>query len=299
MLLVVLSLAAGGSTSLTAGCGRPEPPAGLPGGGRIAFSFDRNVRVDRDILVLDDDHKEPWALASGGGTNEAPAWAPEGRMVLFNRNVDGLKAIFSWEDGGEIERVCAAPYVDMAPSWSPDGRRFAVMSLRDDNWEIYTIRADGRDDIQLTEDEAEDQWPTWSPDGNSIAFVSNRDGTSDLWALDVETQEVRRLTSDRFVDRRPAWSPDGSRIAWSSDRDGKPAIFVMDTKGKNVRRLTSPEHESLDPAWSPDGGHLVYVGSQDGYRELYVIDAEGKTQPLRVTRLRGSLHTPAWGRRPG
>ena len=129
--LLLVSLA-GGSTSLTAGCGSPEPPAGLPGGGRIAFAFDRNVLLDRDILVVEDDRKEPWALTSGGGTNEAPAWSPEGRTVLFNRNVDGLKAIFSWEDDGEIERVCSAPYVDMAPSWSPDGRRFAVMSMRDD-----------------------------------------------------------------------------------------------------------------------------------------------------------------------
>jgi tol-pal system beta propeller repeat protein TolB len=296
-LLAAVLAVAGGSTS--AGCGRREPPPGLPGGGRIAFVLDRNVLVDRDILVLDDPNKEPWELTAGGGTNEAPGWSPEGRTLLFNRNVDGLKAIFVWEEGGGIERLCSAPYVDMAPSWAPDGRRFAVMSLRDDNWEIYSMRADGTGGVQLTEDDGEDKWPAWSPDGASIAFVSTREGSSDLWALDVESLEVRRLTSDRFTDHRPSWSPDGSRIAWSSERDGKAAVFVMDASGKNVRRLTSPEHDSLEPAWSPDGAHLVYVGSQDGYRELYVIDAEGRTAPRRVTRLRGTIHTPAWGRRPG
>ena len=284
--------------ALAAGC-RPSdaPPPGLPGGGRVAFVVDRLTRVDRDIFVLEDPAQAPWALASGGGTNEAPAWSPEGRALLFSRNVDGLKGMFLWEEGREIERVSSAPYVDMAPSWSPDGRHVAVMSLRDENWEIYVLRADGSGEgVRLTENDADDQWPAWSPAGDRIAFVSDRDGDPDLWWTDPEGKKVERLTTDRFADGRPAWSPDGRRIAWSSERDGKAAVFVMDHDGRNVRRLTSREHEAVDPAWSPDGRHLVFVGTRDGFRELYLVASDGSGE-RRLTELRGNARQPAWGRR--
>jgi len=41
--------------------------------------------------------------------------------------------------------------------------------------EIYVMDADGSDQTQLTDNDANDAYPSWSPDGEKIAFTSIRD----------------------------------------------------------------------------------------------------------------------------
>lgn len=110
---------------LATGCGRTSTPPLPPLGGRLAFTVDGAQGLDREIWLLE--KGELRALTAGGGTNEAPAWTPEGRLLMFSRNVDGLKAIYTWEEVKGLERYGSTPFVDMAPSWSPDGRRMAYM----------------------------------------------------------------------------------------------------------------------------------------------------------------------------
>ena len=66
-----------------------------------------------------------------------------------------------------------------SPSWSPDGRRIAFASTRDDpdpndNFiysKIYVMNADGSGQTRLTYTSPFDYAPSWSPDGRRIAFI--------------------------------------------------------------------------------------------------------------------------------
>jgi Tol biopolymer transport system component len=56
--------------------------------------------------------------------------------------------------------------------------------------EIYVMDADGSDQTQLTDNDANDAYPSWSPDGEKIAFtnlrgvyVMNADDGSDVTRL--------------------------------------------------------------------------------------------------------------------
>src|SRR5258705_1559968 len=109
---------------------------------------------------------------------------------------------------------------------APNSERILFQSDRDGNWEIYAMRNDGSDQVNLSRHFADDTQPSLSPDGRRIAFVSNRDGNSEIYVMNTDGAGVRRLTNNPAEDVYPAWSRD-SRIAFTSNRSGNDEIYVM------------------------------------------------------------------------
>ena len=65
-------------------------------------------------------------------------------------------------DGGEVFRLTNSNG-DARPAWSPDGKRIAFESYRDGNREIYEMNSDGSNQINITNNTADDMDPAWSP----------------------------------------------------------------------------------------------------------------------------------------
>ena len=69
------------------------------------------------------------------------------------------------EDGKNVVQLTNHPRVDSIPAWSPDGRRIAFSSLRDEppnthgNSEIYIMDADGGNPMRLTQEPQIDTLP--------------------------------------------------------------------------------------------------------------------------------------------
>src|SRR5918992_951085 len=114
----------------------------------------------------------------------------------------------------------------------PNGQ-IAFVSLRDGNDEIYVMTADGSDQTNLSNNDADDFNPSWSPDGEKIAFSSFRDETEEsdneeIYVMNADGSGQTRLTDDPALDRFASWSPDGEKIAFTSDREnGIDEIYVM------------------------------------------------------------------------
>jgi TolB protein len=171
--------------------------------------------------------------------------------------------------------------------------KIAFMSTRDFNPEIYTMDADGSNQINLTNNPASDQQPAWSPDGSQIAFTSSRDGNSEIYVMDADGSNVVRLTNNPAVDIEPAWSPDSSQIAFTSIRDGDFEIYVMDADGSNVVRLTNNPDTDAAPEWSPDSSQIAFISIRDGDFEIYVMDADGSNQ-INLTNNPAFDGAPEW-----
>jgi Tol biopolymer transport system component len=87
--------------------------------------------------------------------------------------------------------------VNGSPTWSPDGRRIAFDSNRQGNYEIYTMKTDGSDQLRLTRSPADDGPTSWSPNGQTIAFDSGRNGNYAIYEMNTDGSDQRLLTASR------------------------------------------------------------------------------------------------------
>jgi len=108
------------------------------------------------------------------------------------------------------------------PQLSPDGEWVAytvkgVDSAADKYVEnLWMVRWDGEEEIQLTRGLDSANTPRWSPDGRSLAFLSPRGeeaAGAQLWIFDRRGGEARQLTRLRGEIADFAWSPDSTRLA--------------------------------------------------------------------------------------
>ena len=78
---------------------------------------------------------------------------------------EGRTELWLYPMGGGKARRLTAGDKDSEPHWSPDGRWIAFQSNRSGTWQIYRMRVDGTDLLQLTFD-GENKDPDWSKKGD-------------------------------------------------------------------------------------------------------------------------------------
>jgi len=174
-------------------------PSWSPDGYRIVFDSTRHGDRRSRIYILDDVSKrtEGYVLRSAGGDTfgRDPRWLPDGRIVY--KGCDywavgancGLYIVPS--DGSAIPTQLTTDSSDMAPA--AHGSKVAFMSIRDGNWEIYSINTDGSDLKRLTNNGVNDGLPTFSPNGQFIAFVSDEGGKWAIWAMNADGSGRHKL----------------------------------------------------------------------------------------------------------
>jgi TolB protein len=271
----------------------PEPTP-LGGGGKIAFSSDRDG--DFEIYFMNWDGTNQVRLTNQSTHDFFPEFSPDGDTVLFfavdaDSNPPSGEFQFVGIDGTHEGTFGAFGFG--SASWSPNGQTIArSIDVGAGNTEIL-IAEFGVPPYLLTSNPAPDRDPAWSPDGKTLAFASLRDGIQKIYVMDANGNNLRRLTDTVRVEAQPSWSPDGTRIAFVSGDNVTTQIYIMNSDGTEVTKVTNGPGFNENPTWSPDGTMLAFWSNRSGNLQIYTIRSDG-TQLTRLTSNAFNDENPDW-----
>jgi len=247
----------------------------------------RRVPTIDDLLMLE----------SAGG----PRISPDGRWVAYTVTQTNFK------DDAFVTQVWVASTSSPAasvqltrgnkssgnPRWSPDSKWIAFSSDRTgDRNQVFTIRPDGGEAIQLTRSETPITSFDWSEDGKTIAYVATEPPTKDdkdrkeqygdfqvvhrdygfahLWTFTVADALKDPVIGQQRTKGRDfsvggfSWSPDNERIAFSATNNpdlvqgATSDIYLLELGSNNVKKIVLQPGPDNNPLWSPDGKQIVF-----------------------------------------
>ena len=184
------------------------------------------------------------------------------------------------------------------PQRSPDGVWVAYTATTVDaekdrrNTDIWMVKWDGSEPLQLTSSPDGESSPRWSPDNKYLAFVASR-GTDEekkkggqIWLLNRAGGEAQKVSDFKGGVSDIQWSPDSTRLAFTAD-DQDPADEPEKMEG--WKRKTAPPIVIDRYHFKEDRtGYL-----KDFYSHIGVFDLATRTAQI-ITRGKTDDNSPSW-----
>jgi Tol biopolymer transport system component len=236
-------------------------------------SYDLDYSYDLRVIGLDGSGPRVLYPKKEIGESWPYDWSPDGKYILatlMKKDKPNQIGLVSVADGS----VRVLKTLDWRSPWemkfSPDGHYIAYdFPPQKDSPErdLFLLSSDGRREIPLVQDPADDLLLGWAPDGKRVLFASDRTGTWGVWVIEVG--DGKPHGSPELV--KPGIGPiarslgltrDGSYYyglrAWVND-------IYLATFDPGTGKLQPPKklvtHVGFNTSvqWSPDGQQLAYA----------------------------------------
>jgi len=145
--------------------------------------------------------------------------------------------------------------------WLPGDDRLVVSSVKDGDWDLYTISASGGALTPLLKKPHTQHPLAVAPDGSVVYFENHPVTGADIWVLTPDGR-TRPIANTPFTESSAAVSADGRYVAFTSDESGRSEVYAVPLSGSGDR-VTVSSDGGAGPAWSRDGRELFYRDGDD------------------------------------
>jgi dipeptidyl aminopeptidase/acylaminoacyl peptidase len=266
--------------------------------------------------------------------------SPDGSWVLFSKSEldweENERKTTWWRvpaDGSEEAYRFIGEDGGSGFQFSSDGVWLAFTRSVEEKNQLFVMRTDGGESIQLSEHGTAVGSFAWTEDATRIVFVAahkrsekeekaHKDGDdaifvdegpngqgegqwNDLWSLEVASKTETRLTEREHRVGSFSVSPDGTRVLFAAraenrrNQGNQSEIHLLEIGNGEVRQLTENQAPESRLAWAPDGRRFVYEAPSDGDWELrlsrlWVMDVESGDKAIVSGEFAGNIAGLAW-----
>ncbi len=274
-------------------------PAFSPDGKYLAYVSNKNGDYfsSSSLYLYDLAAKTERRVTTGVRSNFS--WSPDGRTIWFSKHTQDNPFWSSWYDifsvdveSGDEERITNGLRSN-APAVSPDGQRIAYVGGSDGTLNLFTMKTDGTDVLQLTRYASGEQVynPAWSPDGQSIVFDFSVTDGRDIMKVGAAGGTVEPVLATPDDERGAVFADGGKAIYFSSDRTGIFNIYRLDPATGAVGQITNVVGGAFMPEIGA-GGSLAYAHyTSTGYKLALMAGPKALDPAARYVR-KGSASDP-------
>ncbi len=308
--IFVLPAGGGEARRLTDLEGGAGTPVWSPDSTRILFA----ARDPRERAPADDAARARWVQRPKVITRaqykiDGPGYTFDTRSTLFLVALAGGEPTALTADAAADAAANAGD--DVAPAWSPDGRRIAFSRMRIGVADFYVsdlwvINADGGQAHRLTEHIGRAISPAWSPNGTTIACYGTDEqepgygeALTRVWTVPATGGTPKRLTAayDRgvmlqrwpAVSPPPVWTRDGTAVLFPSATDGNVHIVNVDAASGTVRAVVSGARQVTSFSVHAATGRIAFSAADlDTPADVYACAGDGSAEE-RFTRVNAQL----------
>jgi len=209
--------------------------------------------------------------APRGAYNELSV-SPDGTRLLAVKVLADSSEIWQFDAvRGAATRMSFARSNNLAPTWSPDGRRVAFASEEKNARNVYVRDASGSgsEELLVKFDSPFNNINDWSSDGSTLVIRRLDPKTGeDLWVAPARGggKPVPFLRTP-FHEHDGRLSPDGHWIAYHSDESGRNELYVQPFPAGGARIAISTDGAAgfemsgdAKSVWTRDGKELIFLG---------------------------------------
>jgi Tol biopolymer transport system component len=251
--IFTVDLSTGGTTQLTTDGDNVEP-SWSPYGKQIAYASDQGEKFE--LWLMNADGSDKRQLTHNDFNDWSANWSPDGNELVYVSSEVPYSHIYILDiASGKSTRVLDTPGNEGAPKWSPDGSKIIYMNDNEGYFNLFTVKPDGTDIVQVT-DFGQDDRPNWSADGKKITFrrqtvFSTMFSGAEIFVSDADGKNPLQLTNNTTGDDWPAFSPDGKWIVYTTTWASESYLQILPVGGGTPATLIPGSIIGRAPDWKP------------------------------------------------